>query len=142
MDSRNEKGGKLKVIFAVLAPFVVLWATYGKQFTDALASVPSLAKAWSSQLPFGVGSVMFGLIVSMAAWAFCIHWLPDTKDRQRPQFAAASIAIAVAVMVTVGQQWGGSPGAILNAVWLGFTAGVAAPWLANGLRSLWVSMTH
>lgn len=141
MDNK-DKGGKLKVIFAVLGPFVVLWATYGKQFTDALAAIPDLAQAISSKLPLGFGSVLLGLIVSMAAWAFCIHWLPDTKDRQRPQFAAATIAIAVAIAVTVGQQWGGSTGSILNAVWLGFTAGVAAPWLANGIRSLWVSLTH
>ena len=142
MKNRDGEGSNFKIVFAVLAPFVVLWATYGKPFTDALGGIPALASAWSSQLPFGVGSVIFVLLVSMATWAWCIRWLPDTKDKQRPQFASASIAIAVAIMVTVGQQWGGDPGSILNAVWLGFTAGVAAPWLANGLRSLWVSTTH
>jgi hypothetical protein len=132
---------KLKTWLGIGIPgLAVLIAMYGKPFLEVMASVPALAAAWSSQLPLGLGSVFLALAVSMAAWAYAIHWLPDTKDGQRPQFAAATIAVLVAIAVTVAQQWGGKPSAVLNAVWMGFTAGVVAPWLANGIRSLLVSV--
>lgn len=130
---------KFKTAFGVgIAGLFVLIAMYGKSIVDVGMAIPALAIAWSAQLPLGVWSVLLAFVTSMAAWAFSIHWLPDTRDGQRPQFAAATIAVLVGIAVTVGQQWG-RPGAVLSATWMGFTAGVAAPWVANGIRSILAS---
>lgn len=128
---------RLKTMFGVgFAGFIALFALHGKAFVEALMGLPALVQAWSVALPMGVWSVLLALVVSMGVWAFCLHWLPDTKDGRRANFGAETMAILVAIAVTVGQQWSGNRGQLLSAIWMGMAAGFAAPYLAKCIRSL------
>lgn len=115
---------------------VVLFAVNGKALFEALLGFPLLVQAWAAALPMGLWSSLLALCVAMGVCTFVLHWLPPTKDGRKPHFAAETMALVVAVMVTVGQAWQGSAGEILTALWLGVAAGLLAPYLAKGLRSL------
>lgn len=115
---------------------LVLLAANGKALIEAAASVPALIQAWSSVLPLGVWSTLLACFVAMGAWGFCLHWLPNTKDGRRPHFAAETMALAVAVGVTVGQKWGAPRGELLMAIWMGLAAGFSAPYLGKAIASL------
>lgn len=123
---------KIKALTGVgLGGLFVLFAMHGKAFLDALLGFPTLIRAYSSVLPLGVWSSVLALVVAMGAWGFALHWLPRTKQGKAPHLAAETIALCVAVAVTVGQQWAGKPGDLLLALWMGVAAGFLAPYLGK-----------
>ena len=129
---------KLKSTILVATALCGLMAVIGRDALPLLMALPKLASAWSAGLPFGLWSVAFALMVSICAWGFSVHWLPDLADGSRPQFAAAVIAILVAVGVTMTQVMGQPIPVKINAAWMGLTAGITAPTVANLIRSLFV----
>lgn len=110
---------------------IVAFATYGKPLADALMGFVPFLKALSSTLPFGVWSAILALLVAMGAWAYALHWLPRAKDGKEPHLAAETIALVVAIAVTVAQQWGGNSGDILLAIDMGAVAGFLAPYIGK-----------
>lgn len=114
--------------------FIALLALHGKALVDALMGFPLLVQAWSAALPMGVWSALLALALGLGAWSFCLHWLPNDHRGRRPELAAETMALLVAVAVTVLQQWGGTRGEVLTALWMGVAAGFLAPYLGKAIR--------
>lgn len=128
---------KIKSITGLsLAGLFALIALQGKPFLEALAGFPGLLRAWSSSLPLGAWSFILALGVGMGAWSFAIHYLPHDKNDKPAKFMADTVSIGVGVVVVLSQSWGRPAGEVLNSMWVGLLAGLAAPYLANGLRAL------
>lgn len=131
---------KLKGLFGIgVAGFIALFALHGKAFLDALAGFPTLVQAWASGLPLGLWSALLALSVAMGVWGYVLHWLPVSKCGKPPEFAASTSALLVALAVMLGQEWVGgrkSASGLLTALWMGAMVGFLAPWLGQGIRSL------
>lgn len=116
-----------------LAAFIAL--VVGLQwdsFFKALAGFPALVQAWSAGLPFGLWSFLLALAIGMGVWA-AIFLHPSVCSR-RPHSCADSAAVGTGLAVELTQQAVGgnaTPGAILNALWLGLLAGLLAMYLAR-----------
>src|SRR5690606_5712135 len=73
--------GRTQVIsWATVTAAVALVATHGSAFLEALAGLPALISAWSTQMPFGAASFLLSLGVSAGAGAFAPRWLPDCAN--------------------------------------------------------------
>ncbi len=121
--------------WTTVAAAVVLVSTHGRAFLDALMGLPALVAAWSSQMPFGALSFLLSLGVAAGACAFLLRWLPACRNDASKHFAAETVTVLVAVVVSTVQQRGGTPGDLLTALWLGLLAGFSAPWLVRGIRA-------
>lgn len=128
--------GRTQVIsWATVTAAVALVATHGSAFLEALAGLPALISAWSTQMPFGAASFLLSLGVSAGVCAFALRWLPDCDNDAGRHFIVESAALVVAVVVSVLQQRSSAAGDLLTALWLGLLAGFAAPWLVRGARA-------
>lgn len=122
------------------ALFIVLAGNLD-EMVAGVSGIPGLVKAFAGVMPAGTGAVVLAMAVSIAVWAASLHYLLPDKTGKRPDFAAETLAIMASVFVTTGLAWGSPAKSMLVAVALGFVAGNAGPWLAKGVRSLWVSAT-
>lgn len=116
-------------------------AMNGKAAIEALAGVPLLLQAWASGLPLGIWSFLLSLMIATLVWSTAIVKLPPARDGRRPHFSADTLALILALLVTVTQQWfsGGAvlgQGKLLSAVWIGLIAGLLAPYIGRALRAL------
>lgn len=115
-------------------------AMNGKAAIEALAGVPLLLQAWASGLPLGIWSFLLSLMIATLVWSTAIVKLPPARDGRRPHFSADTLALILALAVTVTQQWfaGASvgQGKLLSAVWIGLIAGLLAPYIGRGARAL------
>lgn len=128
--------GRMQTIsWATVAAAVALVATHGEAFFAALMGFPRLIAAWSSQMPLGAGSFLLALALSAAACAFTLRWLPTCRNDASKHFAAETLAIVVAVAVSILQQPSDSPADFLTSLWLGLLAGFSAPWMVRGIRA-------
>ncbi len=123
-----DKGSILSVI-TVVGTALAMLAMHGKGAIDALAAVPAMLNAWSAQLPLGVTSFGFAVVLSALVWLWAsrakftgAHYNPDT------------LALCIALLVTTAQQWASgrsNPAAILTALILGLIAGLLVPYLCR-----------
>lgn len=134
----NGKWGWLVTIGGALATVLSALALHGKGAIDALAGVPIMLQAWAAGLPLGVWSFMLSLWLATLVWAAAITRLPLARDGHRPHFSADTLALLVAVTVTLTQQWfaGHGQGQLLSAFWIGLIAGLLAPYLGKAIRAL------
>ena len=133
---------RFRAIFGVsFAGALLLIAGNGKAFFEALAGFPALVSAWSSVLPAGTWSAMLALVVATGAWSFSQRFLPPRANGRAPDFASHTIALLIAVAITIAQVTYGTPGKstageILQAMWMGVAAGFGAPYLGMGLSAV------
>lgn len=113
-------------------------AMHGKDALAALAGVPSLLQAWASGLPLGIWSFLLSLMIATLVWSTAIVKLPLSRDGRRPHFSADTLALLVALLVTMTQQYfdGVGHGKLLSALWIGLIAGLLAPYIGRGARAL------
>ncbi|MDQ8050706.1 hypothetical protein [Luteibacter sp.] len=113
-------------------------AMHGKASLEALAGVPVLLQAWASGLPLGIWSFLLSLALSTLVWSTAIVKLPASRDGRQPHFSADTLALILALLVTVTQQWfaGHGQGQLLSALWIGLIAGLLAPYLGRAARAL------
>ncbi len=128
--------GRLRAVsWATVAAAVTLVATHGEAFLAALMGFPRLVAAWSAQMPFGAASFLLALALSAASCAFTLRWLPVCRNDASKHFVAETLAIVVAVAVSILQQPDNQPADFLTSLWLGLLAGFSAPWMVRGLRA-------
>ena len=133
--------GRLRIVsWATVAAAVTLVATHGEAFFDALLGFPRLIAAWSSQMPFGAASFLLALALSAASCAFTLRWLPACRNDASRHFVAETLAIVVAVTVSILQQPDNKPADFLTSLWLGLLAGFSAPWMVRGIRAALVGL--
>lgn len=119
--------------------FIAVFALHGEAFFAALGALPTLLAAWSDHLPFGLRS--FALSFALAALVFS-YIRRSFVCRQRREFVAEAMALSTALSVTLLQQYVATgvedpaPGALLQAVWVGLLAGLAAPFVVRGMMSV------
>jgi hypothetical protein len=124
-----------------LAAFIAL--VVGLQwdsFFKALAGFPALVQAWSAGLPFGFWSFLLAVAIGMGVWGFL--YLHSSMCSSRPHSCADTAAVVTGLAVDLAQQvvsGNVTPGAMLNALWLGLFAGLLAMYLARLLWSLFSS---
>lgn len=126
---------KIASITAALGVLAAILALDWSRFMLALAGVPELIQRWSSGLPAGAWSALLGLVLSMGIWGFA-YAHPRAMCTHKPHSCADSFALLVGFVVVVSQQLVAdrSPGALLTAMWIGITVGLAGMYLA---RLLW-----
>lgn len=122
------------------ALFIVLAGNLD-EMVAGVGGIPALFKAFADVMPAGSSAVGLAFAVSIAVWYTALRLLHPDKAGKPPDFAAETLAIVSAILVTVGLAWGAEAKALLVAVALGFIAGNAGPWVAKGVRSAWVAAT-
>lgn len=122
---------------AVITPLVTLLATNGERVLAVLGGLPKVLEAWSSGLPFGVGSFFLALTLSTLLWLWLLPTLPKARDGSRPHLSANVVAVFAAIFVCAGQQWfeAHGNGQMLRAVVVGFIAGLLSPYAGLAIRS-------
>lgn len=123
-----DKGSILSVI-TVIGTALAMLAMHGKGAIEALAAVPAMLNAWAQQLPLGVTSFCFAVVLS------ALVWMGATRARfTGPHYNPDTIALCIALLVTTGQQWvsgRSSPAAVLTALILGAIAGLLVPYVCR-----------
>ena len=133
--------GRLRAVsWATIAAAVTLVATHGEAFIAALMGLPRLVAAWSSQMPFGAMSFLLAVALAACACAFTLRWLPVCRNDASKHFVAETLAIVVAVAVSILQQPDNKPADFLTSLWLGLLAGFSAPWMVRGIRAALVGL--
>lgn len=125
----------IATVTAAIGVLAAVLALDWSRFMLALAGVPELIQRWSAGLPAGAWSALLGLILSMGTWGFC-YAHPRAVCTHKPHSCADSFALLAGFVVVVSQQAmaSRSPGALLTAMWIGATVGLAGMYLA---RLLW-----
>lgn len=119
-----------------VAGLIVLFATYGQPFVEALKALWLLVLDMSKSAPLGLAS--FGIALSLATGSrwFMRKWVPYIAGCPLSRdFIVDASALVIGVTVTMAQMWG-SPQDRLSALWLGVGAGLVAPLLYNGLAAV------
>lgn len=123
-----NKGAWLSGV-TVAGTALAMLAMHGKGAIEALAAVPALLNAWAQQLPLGVTSFGFAVVLSTLVWMGA-HRAHFTGPGYNPD----TIALCVALLVTTGQQWASGNAAVsalLTALILGLIAGLLVPYLCR-----------
>ena len=134
----NGKWTWLLTVGTAIGTVLSALALHGKGAIDALAGVPIMLQAWAAGLPLGVWSFLLSLWLATLVWAAAITRLPATRCGARPYFTADTLALLVAVTVTLTQQWfaGHGQGRLVNAFILGLIAGFMAPYIGKAIRAV------
>lgn len=124
-------------IAGALGTLLTALSTHGTNAVKALAAVPAMLQAWSAGLPLGVWSFVLAFALSTLVWVAAIRRLPVSDCGKAPFGHANVISVMVGVAVAVAQQYVApvkTPGALLNAFWIGLLAGLLAPHVGTMLR--------
>ena len=79
---------------------------------DGQWSVPAMLNAWAQQLPLGVTSFCFAVVLS------ALVWMGATRARfTGPHYNPDTIALCIALLVTTGQQWVSGRSSPAAAIW-------------------------
>lgn len=134
----NGKWTWLLTVGTAIGTVLSALAMHGKGAIDALAGVPIMLQAWAAGLPLGVWSFLLSLWLATLVWSAAIARLPATRCGARPYFTADTLALLVALTVTMTQQWfaGTGQGRLLNAMWIGLIAGLLAPYIGKAIRAV------
>lgn len=134
----NSKYTWLITLATAIGSIASALAMHGKASIEALSAVPVLLQAWASGLPLGIWSFLLSLSLASLVWTTAIVKLPASPDGRRPHFSADTLALILALLVTVTQQWfaGVGKGQLLNAIWIGLIAGLLAPYLGRMARAM------
>ena len=135
MEGKNN-ATLLAILGALGALFTVL-GTHGAKALEALAGVPALAQAWAAGLPFGLWSSALAFVLSLLVWASAMKWLPMGANDKAPLAASGLLSAITGVVITLSQLhvlYDPDAGQILNAMYLGLGAGLAAPFVGAFLR--------
>lgn len=123
-----DKGKALSVI-TVAGTALAMLAMHGKGAFEALAGIPLLLAAFASSLPLGVTSFGLAFVLSVLVW-MTAHRAHVTGPRYNPD----TLALCVAILVTMGQQWlsgNVASGKLLTALILGLIAGLLTPFVCR-----------
>lgn len=138
MNMDGKRFAWLLPVGTAIAAVLAALSAHGKAAVDALAGVPLLLQAWASGLPLGIWSFALALLLSVLVWAKVITLLPRTTAGRSAHFASDTVALLTALAVAVTQQTlaDGSPGGLVSALWIGLIAGLLAPYIGRGLRTI------
>lgn len=114
-----------------LAGLFLILATNGKQAIEAIAGIPMLVKAFSSDLPFGFWSGVIGTTLATGFHLFARSW-------HKRSFGIELATIMTGLTVVMVQQSGGTGGEVLSAALVGLVAGFGGLFTAKALRSLFM----
>lgn len=136
MEGKTNTATILALLTGLGALLTVL-GTHGTKALEALAGIPALAQAWASGLPFGLWSSALALVMALLVWLSAVKWLPLGTQGKLPLAAAAVLSLITGMVVTVSQlhvTYDPDAAAVLNAIYLGAAAGLAAPFIGAFLR--------
>lgn len=125
-----------------LAGIVVLLATYGKQLAEAFNALWLFLLAMSESAPLGLASFAVALSIATLSRYYLRKWTPTLKCPLSRDFVVDMATLLVGMTVALVQMWNGGAADRMSALWLGIGAGLAAPFLYNGLAAVFGLMAR
>lgn len=122
-----------------LVGFIAVFALHGEAFLTALATLPKVLEAFSTNLPFGAKSFTLSFLLSALVFSYVRR---SCACKVRREFIAEGMALGTALSVTLLQQYldpsylDNQRSAMLQAVMLGLLAGLGSPFMVRGMMSV------